>query len=52
MTQTLAVTTAITNLNQAHQRLNLNPASQADFFLSGRVLYQSYAKKKPIYLTA
>lgn len=32
MTQTLAVTTAITNLNEAHQRLNLKPTSQADFF--------------------
>lgn len=32
MTQTLAVTTAITNLNEAHQRLNLKPANQADFF--------------------
>ncbi|MBT9311189.1 type I restriction endonuclease subunit R [Leptothoe kymatousa] len=32
MTQTLAVTTAITNLNEAHQRLNLRPANGADFF--------------------
>ncbi|MEM1252956.1 MAG: type I restriction endonuclease subunit R [Cyanobacteria bacterium P01_H01_bin.21] len=32
MTQTLAVTTAITNLNEAHQRLNLKPTNQTDFF--------------------
>ncbi len=32
MTQTLAVTTAITNLNEVHQRLNLHPANKADFF--------------------
>ena len=32
MTQTLAVNTVITNLNEAHQRLNMKPASQADFF--------------------
>ncbi|MFG6099365.1 type I restriction endonuclease subunit R [Leptothoe sp. ISB3NOV94-8A] len=32
MTQTLAVTTAITNLNEAHQRLNLHPVNKADFF--------------------
>ena len=32
MTQTLAVTTAITNLNEAHQRLNLTPTNRADFF--------------------
>ncbi|MEL6129028.1 MAG: type I restriction endonuclease subunit R [Cyanobacteria bacterium J06627_3] len=32
MTQTLAVTKAITNLNEAHQRLNLHPTNQADFF--------------------
>lgn len=30
MTQTIAA--AITNLNEAHQRLNLKPASQSDFF--------------------
>ncbi|NEP54751.1 MAG: type I restriction endonuclease subunit R, partial [Moorea sp. SIO3C2] len=28
----MAVTTAITNLNEAHQRLNLRPANRADFF--------------------
>ena len=32
MTQTLAVTKAITNLNEAHQRLNLKPTDQSDFF--------------------
>ena len=32
MTQTLAVTTAITNLNEAHQRLDLRPANRSDFF--------------------
>lgn len=32
MTQTLAVTTVITNLNEAHQRLNLKSANRADFF--------------------
>lgn len=32
MAQTLAVTTAITNLNEAHQRLKLQPANRADFF--------------------
>lgn len=32
MTQTLAVPTAITNLNEAHQHLNLRPANSADFF--------------------
>ena len=32
MTQALAVTTAITNLNEAHQRLNLKPTEQIHFF--------------------
>lgn len=32
MTQTLAVTEAITNLNEAHQRLNLSPAAEPGFF--------------------
>lgn len=32
MTQTLAVTKAITNLNEAHQRLNLKPTNRSDFF--------------------
>ncbi|MEM8810567.1 MAG: type I restriction endonuclease subunit R [Cyanobacteria bacterium P01_G01_bin.38] len=32
MTQTLAVTEAITNLNDAHQRLNLWPVAEPDFF--------------------
>ena len=33
MTQTFAVTEAITNLNEAHKRLNLGQASEPNFFL-------------------
>lgn len=49
MAETIGITKAITNLNVAHERLNLSPTNEPFFLQNGVKIYMHSLKKKNSY---